>query len=100
VTFDHPPITTITATTVAGLSELVDLVESGRAGVASRIAEMVGERVVVELVAATIEAQQRCEVWSRRVVVVHREHVMSLKRDASFDARMRTAWSRHRRSER
>jgi hypothetical protein len=41
VTFDHPPINT-------------------------SIAEMVGEQVVVELVAATIEAQQRCEVWSRR----------------------------------
>ena len=27
---------------------------------------MVGEQVVVELVAATIEAQQRCEVWSSR----------------------------------
>jgi hypothetical protein len=40
--FDHPPINTIAATTVAELSELV---------------------------AATIEAQQRCEVWSRRVVV-------------------------------
>jgi hypothetical protein len=55
---------------VAELSELVGLIESGCAGVASRIAEMVGEQVVVEPVAATIEAQQRCEVWSRRVVVV------------------------------
>jgi hypothetical protein len=27
---------------------------------------MVGEQVVVELVAATIEAQQRCKVWSSR----------------------------------
>jgi enoyl-CoA hydratase/carnithine racemase len=30
VTFDHPPINTITATTVAELSELVDLVEADR----------------------------------------------------------------------
>jgi hypothetical protein len=45
MTFDHPPINTITATTVAELPELV---------------------------AATIEAQQRSEVWSRRVVVVRR----------------------------
>jgi enoyl-CoA hydratase/carnithine racemase len=30
VTFDHPPINTITATTVAELAELVDLVESDR----------------------------------------------------------------------
>jgi hypothetical protein len=89
VTFDHPPINTITATTVAELPELVGLIESGCAGVASSIAVMVGEQVVVELVAATIEAQQRSEVWSRRVVVVHCEHVMSLNRAASFDARMR-----------
>ncbi|MGH2881136.1 MAG: enoyl-CoA hydratase/isomerase family protein, partial [Solirubrobacteraceae bacterium] len=30
VTFDHPPINTITATTVAELSELVDLIEQDR----------------------------------------------------------------------
>jgi len=29
VTFDHPPINTITATTVAELSDLVDLIEAG-----------------------------------------------------------------------
>jgi hypothetical protein len=32
VTFDHPPINTITATTVAELSELVAPIESGCAG--------------------------------------------------------------------
>ena len=30
MTFDHPPINTVTATTVAELSELVDLIEQDR----------------------------------------------------------------------